>query len=155
MHDSRPCLPLVKHHALRPLKATCIRAMISGVCTEDPKCFQMCLNNMTWVQSSGPPISPRLPRKTRVERSGKEDALLKRQAQKAEAQLYAWVEDAHREYQEKERDAAERRARRAAKRAEKRKKREEKKKKKAKTAERRGTRDKSSPKPFSPPPARS
>ena len=71
---------------LRPLKATCIRAMISGVCTEDPKCFHMCLNNMTWVQSSGPPISPRLPRKTRVERSGKEDALLKRQAQKAEAQ---------------------------------------------------------------------
>jgi len=31
----------VKHHALRPLKATCIRVMISGVCTEDPKCFQI------------------------------------------------------------------------------------------------------------------
>ena len=92
-----------------------------------------------------------------MERSGKEDKLLKRQRQREEAQLYAWVEEAHREGLEKERDAAERRARRAKKKAAKKKKQEEKKKKKrkAKTAERRGTKDNSSPKPFSPPPARS
>ena len=59
-----------------------------------------------------------------------------------EAQLYAWVEEAHREGLEKERDAAERRARRAEKKAAKKKKQEEKKKKR--TAKRRGTQDNSS-----------
>ena len=43
-----------------------------------------------------------------MEQSRKEAALLKSQAEKAEAEILAWVEDAHREYQEKERAAAER-----------------------------------------------
>ena len=43
-----------------------------------------------------------------MEQSRKEAALLKSQAEKAEAEILAWVEDARREYQEKERAAAER-----------------------------------------------
>ena len=54
--------------------------------------------------------------------SGKEDALLKKQKEKAEAEMCAWVEEAHRECQERDRDEAERRARNAARKAEKKKK---------------------------------
>ena len=70
------------------------------------------------------------------ERSGREDKLLEKQRlreQREEALLYAWVEQAHREGLEEERDKAERRARRAARRAAK------AAKKAAKKAKRRGT----------------
>ena len=70
-----------------------------------------------------------------AERSEKERNLLEQQqlkAQREEAQLYAWVQEAHREGLEKERAKAERRAaRRAAKAA----------KKAAKKQKRRGTHD--------------
>jgi len=72
------------------------------------------------------------------ERSGREDKLLEQQRlreQREEALLYAWVEQAHREGLEEERDKAERRARRAARRAAK------AAKKAAKKAKRRGTHD--------------
>ena len=81
------------------------------------------------------------------ERSGREDKLLEQQRlreQREEALLYAWVEQAHREGLERERDKAERRARRAEKRAAKaakKAKRDERKKKKAK---RRGTQNNAS-----------
>jgi len=82
--------------------------------------------------------------------------LLKKQEEKAEAEMCAWVEEAHRECQERDREEAERRARKAAQKAEKKKKkRSQKDQKKAKKAKRRGTKDKSLPKPSSPPPARS
>ena len=72
------------------------------------------------------------------ERSDREDKLLEKQRlreQREKALLYAWVEQAHREGLEEERDKAERRARRAARRAGK------AAKKAAKKAKRRGTHD--------------
>ena len=72
-----------------------------------------------------------------AERSEKERNLLDQQqlrAQREEAELYAWVQEAHREGLEKERDKAAKRARRAARRA-------AKAAKKAAKAKRRGTHD--------------
>ena len=73
----------------------------------------------------------RQPLKKMAERSKRENKLLEQQqlrAQREEALLYAWVEQAHREGLEKERDKAERRARKRAAKAAKQAKREKKKK---------------------------
>ena len=69
--------------------------------------------------------------KKMAERSKREDKLLEQQRlkeQREEALLYAWVEQAHREGLEKERDKAERRARKRAAKAAKQAKHEKKKK---------------------------
>ena len=73
----------------------------------------------------------RQPLKKMGERSKRENQLLEQQqlrAQREEALLYAWVEQAHREGLEKERDKAERRARKRAAKAAKQAKHEKKKK---------------------------
>ena len=87
-------------------------------------------------------LKPQPPKE--MERTDKEDQLLARQRQREEALLYAWVEQAHREGLERERDKAERRARRAEKRAAKAAKKTKHEEKKKKKAKRRGTQHNSS-----------
>ena len=87
-------------------------------------------------------LKPQPPKE--MERSGREDKLLEQQRlreQREEALLYAWVEQAHREGLERERDKANRRARRAEKRAAKAAKKTKHEEKKKKRAKRRGTHD--------------
>ena len=68
--------------------------------------------------------------------SDKEVALLAQQRARAEAEMYAWVEEAHQQEQERIRDQAERRAQKAKKQK---KKKSEKDKKKEEKTKRRGT----------------
>ena len=73
--------------------------------------------------------------------SDKEVALLAQQRARAEAEMYAWVEEAHRQEQERIRDQAERKAQKAKKP----KKKKSKKDKKNEKAKRRGTTQKFPP----------
>ena len=97
------------------------------------------------------PSQPQV-KKTLKMHSDKEVALLAQQRARAEAEMYAWVEEAHRQEQERIHDQAERRAQKAKKQK---KKKSEKDKKKEEKTKRRGTKKKSLHKPSIPSPARS